>query len=471
MPLFFSPGSLDAEGREFLASRFLSIPEAIKRGCASCDGYMHFAFTRNGEIVRWKSRAMSNKKMQTYNYIDDKLKDTFKMPFFSQFKGSTSDYLIITEGEFDCIALAQLGASNCVSLPSGAGSIESAIRNNYEFLQQFKLIYIATDMDSPGEEAAKKAEKLISPLRYRRLVLPCKDANEWIIKNPEVDMTDLQLLMQNARRIDNPAITDGTDFSSDYYDPVDLGVKFGVEKLDAILGGMRKGEVTVLCGDTGSGKTSFALYLMKMLAEKGKGVWINSFEMNPKTIHRKMASLILKKKMKFDAFSDEDRKSCKDYYDVYKVFLNISNSNVRLAQLRNLFEQASYVYNIDYVLLDHLDYLYESDGKNTSEAITEAMRCIHELAMEFQMGIILVVHPKQLPEGQEVGMSDLKGSSGIKQYADNVVIITRMDRLDPLDLLRVKIRVCKNRLCGFERFFYMRYVPEFDSYAEGLVGV
>ena len=106
MPLFFSPGSLDAEGREFLASRFLSIPEAIKRGCASCDGYMHFAFTRNGEIVRWKSRAMSNKKMQTYNYIDDKLKDTFKMPFFSQFKGSTSDYLIITEGEFDCIALA-----------------------------------------------------------------------------------------------------------------------------------------------------------------------------------------------------------------------------------------------------------------------------------------------------------------------------------------------------------------------------
>ena len=403
---------------------------------------------------QWRNRSLEVKSYEQ----QEKLKDTFKMPFFSQFKGSTSDYLIITEGEFDCIALAQLGASNCVSLPSGAGSIESAIRNNYEFLQQFKLIYIATDMDSPGEEAAKKAEKLISPLRYRRLVLPCKDANEWIIKNPEVDMTDLQLLMQNARRIDNPAITDGTDFSSDYYDPVDLGVKFGVEKLDAILGGMRKGEVTVLCGDTGSGKTSFALYLMKMLAEKGKGVWINSFEMNPKTIHRKMASLILKKKMKFDAFSDEDRKSCKDYYDVYKVFLNISNSNVRLAQLRNLFEQASYVYNIDYVLLDHLDYLYESDGKNTSEAITEAMRCIHELAME-------------LPEGQEVGMSDLKGSSGIKQYADNVVIITRMDRLDPLDLLRVKIRVCKNRLCGFERFFYMRYVPEFDSYAEGLVGV
>ncbi len=461
-PLFFDRNALDAQGREFLASRGLSIPESIRRGLASSDGYMHFAFTRNGEVVRWKSRAMDNKKMQTFSFLEENLKDSFKMPFFSQFKAPSCDYLIITEGEFDCVALSQLGASNCVSLPNGAGSIESAIRNNYEFLQEFKTIYIATDMDKAGEEAAKKAEKLISPLRYRRLVLPCKDANEWLIQNPEVDMTDLQLLMQNARRIDNPSLTDCGDLGDDFFAPVDLGLPSGIAKLDAILGGMRKGELTVLSGDTGCGKTSFALYLMKSLAERGRGVWINSYEMDPKTVHRKLASLILKKKMKYEAFSPEDIKAYRDYMDIHKVYLNITNAHTSFSDLRKLFEIASYVYEVDYVLLDHLDYLYESDGKNTAEVITETMRNIHVLAMEFRMGVVLIVHPKQVPETQEITMADLK------QYADNILILTRMDRLDPNDLLRVKIRVCKNRLCGLERSFYMRYVPEYDSYAEGL---
>lgn len=467
-PLFFDRNALDAEGSEYLASRFLSIPEAIKRGIASSDGYIHFAFTRNGELVRWKSRAISNKKVQTFSFLDDKMKETFKMPFFSQSKSPSCDYLIITEGEFDCVALSQLGASNCVSLPNGAASIESAIRNNYEFIQQFAKIYICTDMDAAGQEAAKKAEKLISPKKYRRINLPCKDANEWLMQNTDLEYADLQAVMENARCVDHPALTHVRDMPDDFFAKIDLGASSGIKRLDYILGGMRKGELTVISADTGSGKTTFSIFLLKNLADIGKGVWINSYEMDPKMINRKVASLVLKKKMKFEAFSEDDRIKYADYMKNKNFHFNVSNQHVNTVELRNLFEMAALVYGVEYLLLDHLDYLYKSDGKNTAEIITDTMREIHVLAMEFNMGVILIVHPKQVMDGKEITMSDLKGSSGIKQYADNIIIITRMDRVDKNDINRVKVNICKNRMCGFESSFFMRYLPAYDAYAEGM---
>jgi len=465
--LWKSNEPLCEEGRLFLVERGLSIPQCIKKGICSKDGIVYFIYTNNGEPVRWKARSIKDKKKQFMSKLESKDQDSFKMPFFSHFKYPSSDYLIITEGEFDCVALSQLGASNCVSLPNGCSSVETAFKNNYEFLQQFEVIYIAFDMDESGEKAALKALSLISPSKYRRICFPFKDANDWIIQNPDVELDDLKALMLNAKRVEDKCITNMMDLPESFYEAIDLGISSGWKKLDDILGGVRTGEVTVISADTGSGKSTFCINFFKNLADQGKGIWLNSYEMSPEMVNRKLASIVLKTRLKNRAFTEEEKKTYFDYLKKHRCYLNIQNSKVDIEVLRKQFELASLVYDVKYILVDHLDYIYSNGKKKTSlENIDESVREIHALAMEFKVGVVLVVHPTKVPEGKEITMADLKGSSAIKQYADNIIIVTRMDRLDAYDLLRVQVRVFKNRLQGIERSFFLRYVPEIDGYTE-----
>ena len=466
--LYYSKDPICAEGREFLASRKISIPQAIKAGICSKNGVMYFLYFRDNQPVRWKSRNIKNKKDQKWSSLKDEDKDSFKTPFFSHFKGSPSKDIMITEGELDCVTLSQLGASNCVSLPNGASSVEKTFRENYEYLQSFDTIYIAFDMDKPGMEAAKKAMAMINPKKFRRINFPdAKDANEWLQKNEFLEYSDLEKLMSQASRAENPSITNATDLSQDYRTSIDLGISTGWAKLDKLLGGVRLGEVTVISADTGAGKTTFCINFFKNLADQGQGIWLNSYEMNPKMVYRKLASIVLQKHLKYQEFTQEDCNRFDQYLHKHNVLLNTSNSVVNISELRKQIEMASLAYGAKYILIDHLDYIHANGTKESKlENIEEAVREIHVLAMEFKVGIILVVHPKQLPDKHEVSMHDLKGSSAIKQYADNIIVVTRMDRIDPNDLLRVKVRVWKNRLCGREGAFFLRYIPETDGYTE-----
>ncbi|MGZ7043551.1 MAG: DnaB-like helicase C-terminal domain-containing protein, partial [Methanobacterium sp.] len=253
------------------------------------------------------------------------------------------------------------------------------------------------------------------------------------------------------------------------FEKIDLGVSSGWNGLNKILGGLRTGEVTVISADTGSGKSTFCVNLMHNIAMQGIGVWINSYEMDYKIIVRKFAGIVLGKRMKFEEFSSEDKIKFNNWCKNNSLYINKSVSKIDLSLLRKQFEIASYAYGVKYILLDHLDYIHSSGQKeNSYENIDEAVREIHALAMEFNVGVILVAHPKQVQNGKEISMSDLKGSSGIKQFADNILVLTRMDRLDQNDINRVKIRVWKNRLCGIEKSFFLRYLSETDSFVEGV---
>ena len=465
--LWGSKNQLCEQGSDFLASRFLDIPWAKRRGVCSKDGKIYFIYTMSGEPVRWKSREIENKKNQSFNKLSDEEKESFKMPFFSHFKSPLCSYLVITEGEFDCLALSQIGVLNCVSLPNGAQSVEKTFRTHYDFLQQFDVIYIAFDMDVEGEKAATKAQSMLSPEKFRRICFPCKDANEWIIQNQPVSIDDFVNLMANARKVEDSSITNMRDLPDDVFEEIDLGVSSGWLNVDEMLGGIRTGEVTVVSADTGSGKSTFCINLMKNLADQGYGIWINSYEMDFRTVTRKFAGLVLQEKLKYRSFTLKERHNYNEYLSKHVCFINRKNDSVNVEILKKQFEAASLVYGIKYILLDHLDYILSKEKKkNPVEGIDEVMREIHTLAMQFKVGVILVVHPTKTLDGKEVTMSDLKGSSSIKQYADNIIIVTRMSRLDSCDNLKTKIRVFKNRLQGIEGETFLYYVPKCDGYSD-----
>lgn len=64
---------------------------------------------------------------------------------------------------------------------------------------------------------------------------------------------------------------------------------FGVSDLDERLGGLFAGELTVLGGDQGTGKTAFFVWTARKNVEQGKRVLLVSLEMKAKSVYARMA--------------------------------------------------------------------------------------------------------------------------------------------------------------------------------------
>ena len=252
-----------------------------------------------------------------------------------------------------------------------------------------------------------------------------------------------------------------------FRDAIDKGYSTGWRNLDSYMHGLRKGEVTVVTADTGAGKTTFCTQLMVNCAMQGIPVWINSWEMRPETTMRKLASVVLRRPMKFQSFTEHENEQFDEWCSRYKVYINPNTIGTDIDSLgRQLYEAKKL--GVEIVMLDHLDYLVNSRKEKLHEAIDETVKRLHALAFDLSMHFILICHPRQSgAAGEEVGIHSLKGSSSIKQYADNVLILHRCSRSDSTaDPNKIKIRIAKNRMFGTEGNCYLFYQPQWDGYME-----
>jgi replicative DNA helicase len=264
-----------------------------------------------------------------------------------------------------------------------------------------------------------------------------------------------------------PCILPVGDLPRSYRNALDKGVTTGWRSLDNYLQGLRAGEMTVITADTGAGKTTFCTQLMVNCAMQGIPVWINSWEMKPETTMRKLASVVLRRPMKFQNFTDHENEQFDEWCSRYRVYINPNTIGTDINSLAHQLHLAKQL-GVQVVMLDHLDYLVNSHKEKLHEAIDETVKRLHELAFDLSMHFLLICHPRQSgTSGEEVGIHSLKGSSSIKQYADNVIVLHRCARTDASsDPNKVKIRVAKNRMFGTEGNTYLFYQPTWDGYME-----
>lgn len=257
------------------------------------------------------------------------------------------------------------------------------------------------------------------------------------------------------------------DLSYDYRHEIDKGFSTGWESIDNFLQGLRRGELTVITADTGVGKTTFCTQLIVNCAMQKIPVWINSWEMKPETTMRKLASIILRRPMKICPFTEEDNHLFDVWASRYKVYINPNTIGTDINSLAMQLIRAKAL-GIEIVMLDHLDYLVNTKKEKLHEAIDETVKRLHELAFALGMHFLLICHPRQSAQnGEEIGLHSLKGSSSIKQYADNVLILHRCARTDSqAHPGKTKIRIAKNRMFGIEGVTHIFYQPLWDGYVE-----
>jgi replicative DNA helicase len=258
-----------------------------------------------------------------------------------------------------------------------------------------------------------------------------------------------------------------SDLPKSYRSEIKRGISTGWKCVDRFLQGLRPGELTVVTADTGVGKTTFCIQLIINCALQGVAVWVNSWEMKPEATMRKIASVVLRKPMKLQNFSEHENEQFDEWARRHRVFVNINTSRTDIVNLEIEMRKAKEC-GVEVVLLDHLDYLVSSKKEKLHEAIDDTVKKLHELAFDLSVHILLICHPRQsATQAEEVGIHSLKGSSSIKQYADNVVILHRCARTDNQSHPgKVKVRIAKNRMFGTEGTTYLFYQELWDGYAE-----
>ena len=95
--------------------------------------------------------------------------------------------IIITEGEFDCMSIEQVGFTHVISVPNGASLGNNRmdwLDNTIEYFEDAEKIILATDRDSAGINLRTQlAARLGIERCYKVEFDDCKDANEVLMKH------------------------------------------------------------------------------------------------------------------------------------------------------------------------------------------------------------------------------------------------------------------------------------------------
>jgi replicative DNA helicase len=200
------------------------------------------------------------------------------------------------------------------------------------------------------------------------------------------------------------------------------------------------GELVVVTGDTSAGKTQWVLNAVWLQATTGRAAAVFSFE-NP----AEDANMIL---LGMEAGGDPLTVSHDVFDKAYRsldakpITLFDHYGEIGLSQLKESVYFAARRCMAEVVVLDHLHFFLEvPDPRYERQAIDRAMREIKLWAKDLHVLILLVSHPRQTrSDSEKVDMSDLKGSSSIKQDADVVLRVWRKRTVD---------RTQKGAPCGY----------------------
>lgn len=381
-------------------------------------GEIVFPHIKNGEVVNLKHYIPA--------YNDNKKKmwqeENCEPILFNMDNVEGSNYLIITEGEIDCMTLFQYGFRNVTSLPSGVKNLKF-IENNWDFLNKFNEIYLCLDSDDPGKNAVMSLVARLGNWRCKNVSLPLKDANE-CLKN-DITKEDIFRCIENAETFAPVELKSAGSYAKEVVDIIEhperyIGEETGIPELTDIIRGWRFGEVTLWTGQPASGKSTLLNQVNLFLARRGHKICIASLELRAARFLTWAAIQCLnspnpKKSKVVDFFEWIDS----------KWFIVDLDDNVKPTKLFDIMEYAAQRFGVKFFTIDSLMKI-ELDGSDTNKAQTRFMNSILAFAKRLNVHVHLVAHPKKLQSDSSVpDRSDISGTSNIGNLADNTLSLWR----------------------------------------------
>lgn len=436
------------------------------------------------ESVEWMPKAQAEVNAICFNYyIDEELiniKFRAKNKDFKMSKGSElifynldsikdEETVYITEGEIDCMSLAECGVYNVVSVPNGAAVSGTQrleyLDNCYHHFTSKKKIVLLTDNDKAG---LKLRDELARRLGYDKCwivsyVDGCKDANDVLVKHGKEALLSIieeaKLYPLEGEITMDDMYTSIVDFyENGYPEGYTSGISNDFDKLLKFY----PGQLTIVTGIPGSGKSEFIDWIMASLVKNHKWNWgVCSFECEPEFHVTKLAEKFTNKAFAFRKDQDKRITPQELEYSIGMIdkhfhFMNLSLIDVTIDGLIAKAEEFVLRYGINGFLFDPWNCI-EAKGEGT-DYILQCLNKLINFLGKYKVHGFLVAHPTKLQKDKGTGkyeiptLYSISGSAHFFNRTHNGLCVYRDFQTNVVDVYVQKVKhywLGKIGSCGF----------------------
>lgn len=373
-----------------------------------------------GEYLNGKIRNIDNKRDMRQE------KDAMPCLFGWHLIPHNARTVTICEGEIDAMTLHQVGIP-ALSVNAGAGN-HQWIENDWERLDRFSDITICFDHDEAGDKGAIEVLRRLGIERCRRVALPVKDPNDWLLQGATAEQFKAAIAAARAMDPEELVSADARteEVIAEFY-PSEGRPRMPSLFIDKHLDWFEfhPGEYTAWTGWNGHGKSLFLDQVLLGLMRQGQRVVVFSGELTAvrhlKRVHKQASGL--------DRPSPQYLRAIGAWLRDRMWIFDVVGS-AQLARLLEVFSYAARRYGANHFVIDSLMMLdVPSDGPGALSAQKVAAQKIAGFARGHGVHVHLVAHPRKgRDESHPPTKMDVAGSLDLINAADNVFAVFRVQK-------------------------------------------
>jgi replicative DNA helicase len=257
------------------------------------------------------------------------------------------------------------------------------------------------------------------------------------------------------------------------------GVETGFTKLDEMTTGLHKGDLAIVAGRPGMGKTSFALSIAVNAAARSRNktvIAIFSLEMSKEQLVQRMLCAEAKidmHKLRSGKLSAVERNQLSMHANtLYEAPIFIDDSpSLNIMEIRAKSRRLKVRENLGMIIIDYLQLMSSVDhAENRQQEISQISRGLKAIAKELGLPVIALSQLSRAVEqrggDKKPQLSDLRESGAIEQDADLVMFVYRewIYKREAEELRRVADIIIGKQRNGPTGEIRLSFIPEYTQF-------
>jgi len=343
----------------------------------------------------------------------------------------------VVEGEFDVLALYEVGIKNVISVPNGANDNDDYWANSEPYLKDVEKFIIATDNDTKGKILKDKIAQRLGRYRCEYIEWVNKDANDDLISG------DLDQSVKNVKRFPVSGTFTVSDLEGGILDLYENGLPKTIYPQHASFGGLKdiftvmEGHVCTVTGIPSHGKSNFVeWYVLNLVNDYDMKASFFSPEHSPMELHQTTFAQKATGRNFWKGIDDvprmtrEDISRYKDWANE-KIYLTGSEKGESPTWdwILEKFKEQMYSFGINIFVIDAFNKVELGKGNKLDE-INSVLTKLTNFAQINNVIVFLVAHPRKMSQKEDgtyekPSLYDVSGSADFRNQTHDGFCIYR----------------------------------------------
>jgi twinkle protein len=349
--------------------------------------------------------------------------------------------VIVTEGEIDCLTVAQALSLKwpVVSIANGAQSAAKALAAQIEWLKGYEEIVLWFDDDEPGRKAVQECAAVLPPgkLKFITTPLECKDANELLLKHGPTAVVNATW---EAKTLRPDGVISGEDLTVERLKAKTApGWQTPYPLLNEMTRGIRPRQLWLITAGTGVGKSTDAREFAYAALCEGKKVGMLFLEESVEDTGKYLVALdhnVLAEDLEDNSEIITDKQWDSSYRKLF------ASGNYQAYDHFGSTDAMGLVNKMEFMALNgaellFLDHLTIASTGLDNEGQDELLTALRSMIERTNCSVVAIAHVRKeqsgsrtAEEGAQLSLSSIKGSGSLKQIPDVVIAKERNQQAD-----------------------------------------